>query len=108
MGLNEWRELTQEKQIDILVLDMPLLNISSYKHLDGLESLISDLVLQLLSYMAEDGRKHINSRQKEGVKAAKQNGVKFGRKKIELPSDFPVVSADWKAKKSLQLKPCSD
>lgn len=99
MILKEWRELTQEKQIDISVLDMPLLNTSSYKNLDGLESLISDLVLQLLSYMAEDERKRINSRQKEGVEAAKHNGVKFGRKKIELPSDFPVVYTDWKAKR---------
>ncbi|WDA67576.1 recombinase family protein [Lactococcus lactis] len=99
MILNEWRELTQDKQIDICVLDMPLLNTSNYKHLNGLESLISDLVLQLLSYMAEDERKRINSRQKEGVEAAKRKGVKFGRKKIGVPPDFPVVYADWKAKK---------
>ena len=67
MILEEWRELTKEKQIDISVLDMPLLDTASYKQLDGLETLISDLILQLLSYMAEDERKRINSRQREGV-----------------------------------------
>ena len=65
MILEEWRELTKEKQIDISVLDMPLLDTASYKQLDGLETLISDLILQLLSYMAEDERKRINSRQRE-------------------------------------------
>lgn len=99
MILEEWRELTKEKQIDISVLDMPLLDTASYKQLDGLETLISDLILQLLSYMAEDERKRINSRQREGVEAAKQKGVKFGRKKIALPPEFPAIYSDWKAGK---------
>ncbi|MBG0302876.1 recombinase family protein, partial [Enterococcus faecalis] len=86
-------------QIDISVLDMPLLDTASYKQLDGLETLISDLILQLLSYMAEDERKRINSRQREGVEAAKRKGVKFGRKKIALPPEFPAIYSDWKAGK---------
>lgn len=80
-------ELTKEKQIDISVLDMPLLDTASYKQLDGLETLSPDLILQLLSYMAEDERKRIHiSRQREGVEAAKRKGVKFGRKKIAFTS----------------------
>ncbi|MGC3598902.1 recombinase family protein, partial [Enterococcus faecium] len=80
-------------------LDMPLLDTASYKQLDGLETLISVLILQLLSYMAEDERIRINSRQREGVEAAKQKGVKFGRKKNALPPEFPAIYSDWKAGK---------
>lgn len=99
MILDEWRELTQDKKIDIAVLDMPLLNTSNYKHLEGIETLISDIILQLLSYMAEDERKRINIRQREGVEAARRNGVKFGRRKVELPDSFPSIYNDWKANK---------
>lgn len=97
MILDEWRELTQDKKIDIAVLDMPLLNTSAYKNLEGIETLISDIILQLLSYMAEDERKRINIRQKEGVEAARRNGIKFGRKKIDVPEQFPSTYNDWKA-----------
>lgn len=96
MILDEWRELTQGKKIDIAVLDMPLLNTSNYKNLEGIETLISDIILQLLSYMAEDERKRINTRQKEGVEAARRKGVQFGRRKVELPASFPSVYNDWK------------
>ncbi|MFJ1145027.1 recombinase family protein, partial [Bacillus thuringiensis] len=82
MILDEWQELIKEKKIDIVVLDMPLLNTMKYKDLNGIETLISDLILQLLSYMAEDERKRIRERQKEGITIALQKGVKFGRKKV--------------------------
>ncbi len=78
---------------------MPLLDTASYKQLDGLETLISDLILQLLSYMAEDERKRINSRQREGVEAAKRKGVKFGRKKITLPPEFPSIYSGLESRK---------
>ncbi|MBD2794881.1 recombinase family protein, partial [Xenorhabdus szentirmaii] len=72
MILDEWQELIKEKKIDIVVLDMPLLNTMKYKDLNGIETLISDLILQLLSYMAEDERKRIRERQKEGITIALQ------------------------------------
>ncbi len=84
MILDEWQELIEEKEIDIVVLDMPLLNTMKYKDLNGIETLISDLILHLLSYMAEDERKRIRERQKEGITIALQKGVKFGRKKLKL------------------------
>jgi len=96
MILNEWQELTQSKQIDIVILDMPLLDTRKYKDLNGLETLISDLILQLLSYMAEDERKRIKVRQKEGIEVALKKGVKFGRKKIQLPDSFSHVYKEWK------------
>ncbi len=83
MILDECQELIKEKEIDIVVLDMPLLNTMKYKDLNGIETLISDLILQLLSYMAEDERKRIRERQKEGITIALQKGVKFGRKKLK-------------------------
>src|SRR5699024_11424145 len=67
MILDEWQDLVKNKQVDIAVLDMPLLNTTKYKDTDGLETLISDLILQLLSYMAEDERKRTRERQEEGI-----------------------------------------
>lgn len=99
MILDEWRELIKVKQIDIVVLDMPLLNTMKYKDLNGIESLISDLILQLLSYMAEDERKRIRERQEEGIRVALQNGTKFGRKKIEIDETFKSAYVDWKQKR---------
>lgn len=99
MILDEWQELIKVKQTDIVVLDVPLLNTMKYKGMDGIESLISDLILQLLSYMAEDERKRIKERQAEGIRIALQNGVKFGRKKIEINEKFDSVYNDWKQKK---------
>jgi DNA invertase Pin-like site-specific DNA recombinase len=99
MILDEWRELIKVKKIDIVVLDMPLLNTMKYKDLEGIESLISDLILQLLSYMAEDERKRINERQEEGIKLAISKGVKFGRKKIEIGENFISTYNDWKQNK---------
>lgn len=67
-----------------------------YKDLNGIETLISDLILQLLSYMAEDERKRICERQKEGITIALQKGVKFGRKKVEIDDNFKEAYREWK------------
>ena len=99
MILDEWQELTRVKCIDIVVLDMPLLSTSKYKDMSGFETLISDLILQLLSYMAEDERKRIKDRQEEGIKIALSKGIKFGRKKIEINEKFGPIYADWKHNK---------
>lgn len=99
MILDEWHELIKIKKINIVVLDMPLLDTRKYKGMNGLENLISDLILQLLSYMAEDERKRIKERQEEGIKVAISNGVKFGRKKISISDNFESIFNDWKQKK---------
>jgi DNA invertase Pin-like site-specific DNA recombinase len=99
MVLDAWQDLTRVKQIDIVVLDMPLLNTSKYKSMSGFETLISDLILQLLSYMAEDERKRIKERQEEGIKIALSKGIKFGRKKIEINEKFESIYVDWKHNK---------
>lgn len=99
MILDEWKELIKVKNIDIVVLDMPLIDTTKYKNMNGLETLITDLVLQLLSYMAEDERIRIKQRQEEGIKIALNKGVKFGRRKIELPAEFETVYKKWKEEK---------
>lgn len=104
MILDEWQELIKEKKIDIVVLDMPLLNTMKYKDLNGIETLISDLILQLLSYMAEDERKRIRERQKEGITIALQKGVKFGRKKVEIDNNFKEIYQEWKNHKITAVK----
>lgn len=81
MILEEWNEIVKVKKVDMVILDMPLLDTTKYKDMNGLESLISDIILQLLSYMAEDERKRIKERQREGIEIAKKKGIKFGRKK---------------------------
>lgn len=90
----EWRELTQELQTDIVVLDMPILDTRQYKDLLG--NFISDLVLQVLSFVAENERNNIKSRQREGIKIAQAKGTKFGRPKIELPPNFEEEYTKWK------------
>lgn len=92
--LDEWRILTRVKEIDIVVLDMPLLDTRLGKDLTG--TLISDLVLQILSYVAENEYRNIKQRQMEGIKAAKANGVKFGRPKIEVTEAFYIAAEKWK------------
>ncbi len=96
MILDEWQELTRKKQVDIAVLDMPLLNTARYKEMQGLETLISDLVLQLLSYMAEDERKRIKERQQEGIRVAREKGIHLGRKKIAIDERFGAIYICWK------------
>lgn len=96
MLLDEWKDLIKNKEIDIIVLDMPLLNTTKYKDMKGIESLIVDLILQLLSYMAEDERTRIKERQEEGIRVAIKKGIKFGRKKIPIDENFKVVYSQWK------------
>ena len=90
---NQWRILTREKGVDIIVLDMPLLDTTRSKDLLG--TFISDLVLQLLSFVAQNERENIRKRQADGIAAAKARGVKFGRPEKELPADFAVLVAKW-------------
>ncbi|WP_250675515.1 recombinase family protein (plasmid) [Paraclostridium ghonii] len=96
MILDEWNELVKIKKVDIVILDMPLLDTTKYKDMNGLENLISDIILQLLSYMAEDERLRIKERQKEGIKVARDKGIKFGRRKIEPGENFEEVYKEWK------------
>ena len=91
--LGQWRLLTKQRSIDIVVLDMPLLDTRRSRDLTG--TLIADIVLQLLSYVAQTEREFIHQRQAEGIAAAKARGVKFGRPYKELPAGFQEVKARW-------------
>lgn len=95
--LQQWRELTKEKSIDIVVLDMPLLDTRRGKDLMG--AFLSDIVLQVLSFVAENERVNIRIRQAEGIAAAKARGVRFGRPPRPLPDNFHSVYHRWKAGK---------
>jgi len=89
--LEQWRIITKEKHAAIVVLDMPLLDTRKSKDLTG--TLISDIVLQLLSYVAQTEREFIRQRQKEGIAAAKARGVKFGREAMKRPAEFEDIRA---------------
>ncbi|MCD7746064.1 MAG: recombinase family protein [Lachnospiraceae bacterium] len=91
----QWRTLTKEKKIDIVVLDMPLLDTRRGKDLLG--TFLSDIVLQVLSFVAENERTNIRQRQAEGIAAAKAKGVRFGRPSAPLPDNFAAVYDSWKA-----------
>ena len=93
--LEQWRIITKEKQADIVVLDMPLLDTRKSRDLTG--TLIADIVLQLLSYVAQTEREFIRQRQAEGIEAAKQNGKKLGRPALVFPANWDSVYASWKA-----------
>lgn len=96
--LNEqWRIITKEKKSDIVVIDMPLLDTRREKNLLG--TFISDVVLALLSYVAENERTNIKQRQAEGIAAAKARGVKFGRPPLPIPQNFYQMHKDWRAGK---------
>lgn len=95
--LQQWRTLTKEKGIDIVVLDMPLLDTHRGKDLMG--TFLSDIVLQILSFVAENERVNIKQRQIEGIAAAKAKGVKFGRPPLPLPDNFCEVHKAWRSKK---------
>ena len=99
--LQQWRLLTKDKGIDIVVLDMPLLDTRRGKDLMG--TFLSDIVLQVLSFVAENERTNIRQRQAEGIAAAKQLGVRFGRPPTPLPADFPEICTAWREKR-LTLK----
>ena len=96
MIIEEWQDITKNIKADIYVIDMPLLDTRNNKDLLG--NFISDLVLQILSYVAEQERTFIKQRQKEGINNALKNGIKFGRPKIEKPQDFDIVVNKWKNK----------
>lgn len=96
--LNEqWRIITKEKKADIVVIDMPLLDTRREKNLLG--TFISDIVLALLSYVAENERTNIKQRQAEGIAAAKAKGVRFGRPPLPMPENFHQMRKDWRAGK---------
>lgn len=95
--LEQWRLLTKEKGVDIVVLDMPLLDTRRGKDLMG--TFLSDIVLQVLSFVAENERVNIRQRQAEGIAAAKARGIRFGRPPKPLPENFHSVYQRWKAKK---------
>ena len=95
--LEQWRQITKEKQVAIVVLDMPLLDTRQSRDLTG--TLIADIVLQLLSYVAQTERDFIRQRQAEGIAAAKAKGTKFGRKATEMPDEFDVLYQQWLAGK---------
>lgn len=92
--LEQWRILTKEKEVDIVVIDMPLLDTRRGKDLIG--TFLSDIVLQVLSFVAENERDNIRKRQAEGIAAAKARGVKFGRPEKPLPENFELVYQRWK------------
>ena len=92
--LEQWRIITKQKRAVIVVLDMPLLDTRQSRDLTG--TLIADIVLQLLSYVAQTEREFIHQRQAEGIAAAKARGVHFGRKPLTLPAEFPEVLDRWK------------
>ena len=91
--IEQWRILTKEKQADVVVLDMPLLDTRRGKDLTG--TLIADIVLQLLSYVAQTEREFIRQRQAEGIAVAKAQGVRFGRPPLAQPKEFPAVHQAW-------------
>jgi DNA invertase Pin-like site-specific DNA recombinase len=106
--LEQWRIITKEKNVGIVVLDMPLLDTSKNRDLTG--TLIADIVLQLLSYVAQNERENIKKRQAEGIAAAKAKGVRFGRPKKEVPDDFAKIVKAWEDKRvhlSDVLKKCN-
>ena len=102
---NQWRFLTKEKEVDICVIDMPLLDTRQGKDLLG--TFIADIVLQILSFVAQNEREYIRKRQAEGIAAAKTRGVKFGRPPIPLPDNFRAIHKAWRTKK-LTLKQAAE
>ena len=95
--LEQWRVLTKEREVDIVVLDMPLLDTRWGKALMG--AFLSDIVLQVLSFVVENERANIRQRQAEGIAAAKARGVRFGRPPRPLPENFREVHRQWRNKK---------
>ena len=95
--LEQWRMLTKEKGVDIAVLDMPLLDTRRGKDLMG--TFLSDIVLQVLSFVAENERDNIRQRQAEGIAAAKARGVRFGRPPLPLPDNFHLLHQAWRGLK---------
>lgn len=104
----QWRIITKEKNVDICVIDMPLLDTRQGKDLMG--TFIADLVLQILSFVAQSERENIKKRQAEGIAAAKAKGVRFGRPEKNVPDNFATLIKLWEQKKlplSEVLKQCN-
>ena len=104
---NQWRYLTSDLGIDICVIDMPLLDTRRYKDLLG--TFIADIVLQILSFVAESERDNIRKRQAQGISAAKANGIRFGRPESKIPDNFTLLVKRWRSRRlSLEelLKAC--
>ena len=104
---NQWRYLTSDLGIDICVIDMPLLDTRRYKDLLG--TFIADIVLQILSFVAESERVNIRKRQAQGISAAKANGIRFGRPESKIPDNFTLLVKRWRNRRlSLEelLKTC--
>ena len=91
--LEQWQMLTKEMEVDVVVIDMPLLDTRTAKDLLG--TFIADLVLQVLSFVAQNERENIKKRQEEGIRAAKLRGVKFGRPTIPVPENFELLIEQW-------------
>ena len=105
MIIDEWRLITKEKEADIMVIDMPLLDTRiEGKNLVG--KFISDIVLQVLSFVAQNERETMRIRQAEGIKTAKARGVKFGRPRITLPSNYETVAKQYLNKEITNKKAC--
>lgn len=98
----QWRVFTKDIGVDICVIDMPLLDTRNGKDLMG--TFIADLVLQILSFVAQSERENIKKRQAEGIAAAKAKGVKFGRPEIDVPDDFGEIIKQWEQKRLPFLK----
>ena len=96
--LDQWRVITKEKQVDVVVLDMPLLDTRKAGN-DLTGTFVADLVLQILSYVAQTERENIHQRQKEGIAAARLRGVRFGRPRKPIPEGFWQLKEDWENKK---------
>ena len=96
--LLQWRIITKEKQVDVVVLDMQLLDTRKSGN-DLTVTFVADLVLQILSYVAQTERENIHQRQKEGIAAAKLRGVRFGRPRKPIPEEFWLLKVDWENKK---------
>lgn len=92
----QWRIITKEKNVDVCVIDMPLLDTRQGKDLMG--TFIADLVLQILSFVAQSERENIKKRQAEGIAAAKAKGVRFGRPEKDVPDDFSAIIKLWEQK----------
>lgn len=92
---NQWRIITKVKQVDIVVLDMPLLDTRKKGNQDLTGTFIADMVLQILAYVAQIERENIKQRQKEGIHAAKSRGVIFGRPRKDVPQNFKVIKNQW-------------
>ena len=94
---HQWRVLTKEIGVDVCVIDMPLLDTRQGRDLMG--TFIADLVLQILSFVAQNERENIRKRQEEGIAAARARGVRFGRPALETPEDFTRLVAAWEQKR---------